>query len=151
MYSPRVPSIVGCQERMSRKQLIVLRGLPKSGKTTHAMGWIGEGRRRARVSRADLRIVMGPEPSNELVFAAEHTIAKQLLLATYSVVVDDENLDARSMDRWNALACKVTGTELAVVDLRGVPLETCLERADGHESGVIIKLHRLFLAASMSL
>lgn len=135
------------------RQLLILRGVPCSGKTSYARSWIREGRKRARVSRAELRDTLGPEPSNELIFAAEHTIVKQLLLATYSVVVDDENLDTRSMDRWNALANKVTGVQLEVMDLRDVPLETCLERAagDGRDTGLIVRLHEMFVAHATTL
>lgn len=113
--------------------LMVVRGLPGSGKTTWAKEWVRKDhKRRIRVNRDDLRDMMDcgefiaglTEPR---IVRAEHALIRQNLIFGNSVVCDDTNLTQRVMDELRDLASDC-GANMCVHDLRDVPLETCLAR-----------------------
>jgi tRNA uridine 5-carbamoylmethylation protein Kti12 len=118
---------------MAGLTLVIMRGLPGSGKTTYAREWVAEDRaRRARVNRDDLRAML-----DDSVFVAGVTERRivtvrdaailALLAAGVSVISDDTNLaDERVADLAGLAGQVLADTE--IVDLTGVPLETCLER-----------------------
>lgn len=85
-------------------ELLILRGLPASGKTTFAKQWIAEKALRltprVRVNRDDLRALMFDEPrytpeQEKAVTKAEHAMIEALLASGRSVVVDNTNLRRR--------------------------------------------------------
>lgn len=121
--------------------LVIMRGLPASGKTTWARGWVSnKPEYRARVNRDDLRAMAhdglyiaakpalhrpGTEP---IIAAARDTLILSLLRGGLDVVCDDTNLPEQTFVDLCALAAKVRGTLVRTEDLRQVPLETCLKR-----------------------
>jgi predicted kinase len=112
--------------------LQVMRGLPGSGKSTHAKAWVDENPdARARVSRDDMRLMLHGGYRNKIteqqVTTACETVAVGLLRAGVDVVTDDTCLEPRHLRAWKDVALATRAT-IKVVDLRGVPLEVCLAR-----------------------
>jgi predicted kinase len=82
----------------NKPRLVILRGLPASGKTTWAKAWVAQDRpNRVRVNKDDLRAMVDNgvfiEGVTELrVVAARDILVKGLMARGLSVVVDDTNL-----------------------------------------------------------
>jgi predicted kinase len=113
--------------------LIITRGLPASGKTTHARQWVaGDRAHRARVNRDDLRTMLDDGQfergvTEPRILAARDAAILGLLGKGLSVICDDTNLPQRTARDLAALARRA-GADFAVYDYTHVPLETCLER-----------------------
>lgn len=115
------------------QELLILRGLQGSGKTTFAREWVAEDPDwRFRVNRDDLR-KQGYDKlwglshhMEENVTLAEYAIAEDALKAGLSVVIDATNLRARVVREWYALANKL-GVPVRVHDI-DTPLEECIVR-----------------------
>lgn len=115
------------------QELLILRGLQGSGKTTFAREWVAEDPDwRFRVNRDDLR-KQGYDKlwglshhMEENVTLAEYAIAEDALKAGLSVVIDATNLRARIVREWYALANKL-GVPVRVHDI-DTPLEECIVR-----------------------
>ncbi len=77
-------------------KIIILRGLPGSGKTTFAREWIDEDpERRVRISQDGLRDMLNNkyEPSmQDLLRKVEVTLIYPYLASGYDVIIDDTNL-----------------------------------------------------------
>lgn len=117
---------------MTRPTLRYTRGLPGSGKTTLARAWVAENpQHRVRVNRDDLRAMTHGgyvDGSTEAaVRSGQLAIIHSLLQAGYDVFNDDTNLTEQHV---RALLDAVADLDVQVecVDLRDVPLATCLER-----------------------
>src|ERR1700729_790436 len=82
----------------NKPELIILRGLQASGKSTWAHGWVAQDRKnRVRINKDDLRTMIdkGVYVSNVTegrILAARDVLVKGFLIAGVSVVVDDTNL-----------------------------------------------------------
>jgi predicted kinase len=113
--------------------LIITRGLPASGKTTHARKWVaGDRANRARVNRDDLRAMLDDGQfekgvTEPRILAARDAAILGLLGKGLSVICDDTNLPQRTARDLAALARRA-GADFAVYDYTHVPLETCPER-----------------------
>lgn len=110
--------------------LVVLRGLPASGKTTHARSWVAsDPQNRTRVNRDELRMsLFGREgvldrAQEGAVTLAENTMVRSLLGSRWSVVVDDMNMRPKYVRQW----CKMVG--LAGVDFETVEFPISVEEA----------------------
>ncbi|RCG27213.1 5'-hydroxyl kinase [Sphaerisporangium album] len=121
--------------------LTITRGLPGSGKTTWAAGWVAEDPgARARVNRDDLRSMMHngtfisglTEP--RIIVARNATIAA-LLRKGVEVVCDDTNLPQRVVRDLMKLARRA-GADFAVRDFTRVPLKECIARDAARERPV---------------
>lgn len=143
--------------------LVITRGLPGSGKTTWARGWVA-GRRsrqapgRARVNRDDLRDMAfggrtGWPAHEDAVTAVQEAAVAALLAAGWDVVADDTCLPEQRVAAWQRLADRC-GAELRVEDFRGIPLEVCLRRnarrrgADRVPDDEITRLHRTYISGT---
>lgn len=140
-------------------QIQLTRGLPASGKTTYARGWVNEDPvGRARVNRDDLRfnlygVYWGLTYEQEVAIAAvQKSSVEALLRAGKSVIVDDTNLRRKYAVEWIDLAVKLN-CQWQVADFTLVPVDECVrrdaariargERGVGEEA--IRDLHRRFI------
>lgn len=113
--------------------LHITRGLPGSGKTTHACVWVDADRaHRARVNRDDLRSMLDrgvfekgvTEPR---ILAARDALILGLLRKGLDVICDDTNLPQRTARDLARLARRA-GAGFEVTDFTDVPLADCIER-----------------------
>jgi len=115
----------------SNQELVILRGLQGSGKTTFAHEWVAQDPDwRFRVNRDDIRKsaynkFWGLSHHMEgTISLAETAQAEAALNAGLSVVIDATNLKARTVKEWYVVANKV-GVKVRVHDLL-TPLEECI-------------------------
>jgi predicted kinase len=113
--------------------LIITRGLPGSGKTTHARAWVaGDRANRARVNRDDLRAMLDDSAfekgvTEPRILAARDAAILGLLGKGLSVICDDTNLPQRTARDLARLARRARA-DFCVCDYTDVPLETCIAR-----------------------
>jgi predicted kinase len=115
------------------QEMVILRGLQGSGKTSFAHEWVAQDPDwRFRVNRDDIRksaynMFWGLSHHMEgTVSLAEQAQAEAALNAGLSVVIDATNLKARVVKEWYAVANKL-GVTVRVHDLL-TPLEECIVR-----------------------
>lgn len=102
--------------------LLIARGLPGSGKTTWAKCILP-----IRVNRDDLRFatfgayVLTPA-QEDTITVLQHSAVKALLKSGRDVVVDDTNLNARTVKAWQKIA-RETGSEFDHADFEVTPEE----------------------------
>lgn len=143
--------------------LHIYRGLPASGKTTHARQCIDASRVGSivRLNRDDLRKMMLPTGYKEPVYQAEELVTKvqqgqivALLRGGVDVIIDDTNLRARSVRTLAQLALKA-GATWSCIDFFGVPVEECLRRDAARENAVgeevILRMYRKYLSNGRTL
>lgn len=136
--------------------LIITRGLPGSGKTTHARAWVaGDREHRARVNRDDIRSMLDDGEfikgvTEPRILAARDALILGLLGKGLDVICDDTNLPQRTARDLFRLA-KRAGAAFAVYDYTDVPLDVCIARdaarADKKPVGeaVIRDMHQRYL------
>jgi predicted kinase len=137
--------------------LVVVRGLPGSGKSTMTIEYVAAApQRRARVNRDAMRAMfhgrrLGKRWQEDQVATAEQAMVGALLQGGTSVVIDSTNLRDEHVEYWGCLALAV-GCRFEVWDLRDVPLGTCIKR-DAMREGparvgedVIREMHAEYLA-----
>jgi len=123
-------------------EIVVMRGLPASGKSTWAKAWYWQAPElRARVSRDDIRaqvfdavderyapyfLQSDLHEKEEVVTALEDRTVKALLATGKSVVIDATHIRRSYISRWADLASR-TGSAFSV-KLIDTPLDICLER-----------------------
>lgn len=118
--------------------LVVIRGLPASGKSTKARAWVAEDpERRARINRDDIRTQLhdsvfvkrdDEHPGTErAVQVARDAQITALLKLGVDVVSDDTNLPSRTVRDLRKLAV-AAGAGFEVWDLTDVPYDTCMAR-----------------------
>lgn len=120
-------------------KLILLTGLPGSGKSTKAEELVKKNRNMIRVNKDTLREMLyflpkdwGPDGKNfrscieDFVFNAEKMIAHLALRDGFDVVVDDTNLRPGYVLPFKDMARNV-GAEFEIINL-DTDVETCIER-----------------------
>jgi predicted kinase len=120
---------------MSEGFLVIMCGLPGSGKTTHARAIVDGFPRGTAVaiSRDDLRMTYYGKKSGltsdqeHHITALQHDQINRALLRGLTVVVHDCNLRMQYRKQLASLADN-QNAQWMMVDLSGVPLSTCLER-----------------------
>jgi predicted kinase len=143
--------------------LHIYRGLPASGKSTHARQCIDASRVGSivRLNRDDLRKMMLPTGYKEPVYQAEELVTKvqqgqivELLRGGVDVIIDDTNLRARSVRTLAQLALKA-GATWSCIDFFDVPVEECLRRDAARENAVgeevILRMYRKYLSNGRTL
>lgn len=95
------------------QQILLLRGIPGSGKTEFAVRWVSaEPIWRIRVSRDEISLQLFDTFYDQLtsehqigtVSHMQHSMVNGALKAHLSVVIDDPNLDAQTIREWMSLA-----------------------------------------------
>lgn len=110
--------------------VIILRGLPGSGKSTWAAQYLARHPRTARINRDTLREMLHGgawSAGNEsLIVRARDVLITQALMLGWSVVVDDTNLQDYHLVAIRTLASVFgAGVEIVTMD---TPLEECIRR-----------------------
>lgn len=111
-------------------RLVMLSGLPASGKSTLAKKLVKESGNMGRVNRDSLRAMLFDSvwsgKREGVVVECEKAIARVLFLEGMSVVVDDTNLSSRHRQMWSQFA-QSNGESFETKNL-DVDLDTCLVR-----------------------
>lgn len=113
--------------------ILVLSGLPGSGKTTQALKWLAEDPEgRVRINYDDLR---GDTPFNRAaergVKALARKLAVEAITAGKSVVIDNTNLTERARAEWIHLG-KEFGIPVEQHEI-DTPVEVCIKRDKSRE------------------
>lgn len=129
-------------------KLLILKGLPASGKSTYAKELVAKGYK--RVNKDDLRAMIDDskwsKPNEEVIQKLEQEIVARLLTNNYNVVVDDTNFGWEA--KWEAFAKSyVSEFEIKFFD---TPLMECIERDSKRGdksvgSKVIMRMYNQFL------
>lgn len=118
-------------------KLVIVRGLPGSGKSDFAFSWVDEDPGwRIRVSKDDIaRQIFGvdnhyylTQHQSATVSHMQHSMVNGALKALLSVVVDDPNLDAQTVREWMSLADRYK-VPFEVVDRLVDDLNTATKRS----------------------
>ncbi len=145
---------------MNRSRLVVMVGLPGSGKSTHARELVraGDGRTK-RVNRDLLRKMLDlgrfTSENEKYVFSLEKQITMDLLMKGHDVVVDDTNLDPDLQETWREIA-RATGAGFRIIDFTDVPLKVCMRRNRKRKGDArvpdeaIMRMHNKWLAVDVA-
>jgi tRNA uridine 5-carbamoylmethylation protein Kti12 len=126
-------------------KLILMKGLPGSGKTTWAKLYQKDHPNTKRVNRDELRAMLDDgvwsRENEEFVVEQEQFLVTMAWMNEYDVIVDDTNLAPKTLAMWEehaenqkhvTCACgKERGVEIIVQDFTNVPLDVCLKRDAG--------------------
>lgn len=116
---------------MSGQEVIMLVGLPGSGKSTWARAWLREHPDYVRVNNDAIRLQLFGErynPETEgAVRAARIHMVRRALAEGRSVVVDNCNITTVAQRETRALAREV-GAAVRVVSMLHVPVAECIRR-----------------------
>ena len=118
--------------------LIITRGLPASGKTTWARAWVAENRaNRVRVNRDDLRQMLDegvfvPDVTETRILITRDAMIRAALASGLSVVADDTNIPAATVESLAALAGEC-GADFEVMSFTDVTESVCAARDAARE------------------
>lgn len=119
-------------------KVLLLRGLPASGKSTYSKELVSKDHNWVRVNKDDLRAMMNNgEFSGKLekqVIRTEREIAENALKLGKNVVIDDTNFNPTHEEYFRQLA-KIYKAEFEV-KFFDTPLEVCIERDIKRPNGV---------------
>lgn len=119
-------------------KVLLLRGLPASGKSTYAKELVSKNHNWVRVNKDDLRAMMNNgEFSGKLekqVIRTEREIAENALKLGKNVVIDDTNFNPTHEEYFRDLAVRYKAE--FEVKLFDTPLEVCIERDNKRSNGV---------------
>lgn len=120
---------------MTCMELIICRGLQGSGKTSWAKQLVKRNpHTHVRVSRDDLREAFyvsstTPSPKDEdNLTVIQHNTIRQMFIMKKNVVVDDMNLNLRSVEGLYDVAQEFNGTVQIRFQDFAVPVKTCIQR-----------------------
>lgn len=113
-------------------KLIILRGLPASGKSTRAREIIKADGNTVRVNKDLLREMLhfnhwSGKNEQKTSSAAIGLVTYLLTIQKCNVIVDDTNLNPKTLDAWVALG-NTLGAKIEIVDLTDVSILTCITR-----------------------
>ncbi len=116
-------------------KIIILRGLPASGKTTYAKNYIASHSNTFRINRDDIRAMLGCKWSREvenIVKDIEIKIAKSAILNGYDIIIDDTNISESAMNMWKEMASYTSARgqkyDFIIKDFFNVDVQECIRR-----------------------
>ena len=132
------------------KKIIVLQGIPASGKSTWARQWVSEDpKHRVRFNRDDIRNMLGVYwvPSREgLINNIYNTFIHDAMIDQYDIVLDNMNLNKKTLDEiekevrdFNEFGKTVSMDfeyQIEYKSFLDTPLEVCIERDSKRESPI---------------
>lgn len=135
-------------------KLLILKGLPGSGKSTFGKNFVKENKQYVRVNRDDLRNMRGDywiPKQEDLITAWENNCIMSAFSMGYSVVLDATNLnEERNKTRFKDLKILFPNLTLETKDFFDVSLEECIKRdlarPNSVGSSVIQKMYNQYLA-----
>ncbi len=136
-----------------KKTLLLLRGLPASGKSTYARELIEKHPHYKRINRDLLREMTAfgkwSESREQYIRQAELALAELFLNAGFTPVIDDTNLSPTAMSMWQEFAVRM-GASLEIKDFTDVSKEVCKQRDRTRPNyvgeAVIERMYRDYLA-----
>lgn len=130
--------------------LVIMRGLPASGKTTYARLWVAEDlSNRLRVNRDDLRSMLHDSVfikgvTEQVVIRMRDKVIDEALCTGVSVISDDCNLSSQHIKELSKIA-KRCGAAVEIVDLTNVSLEECIARNTRRNAVVVRPVPERFI------
>ena len=119
-------------------KMIILRGLPASGKTTTSLQIIKKTGNTFRVNKDSLRTMLHGDvfsgKNESVTYKISRLIAKELLLGNKNTLIDDCNLNPKTMQSWKDLAREL-GVKCEVIDI-DTPWQECVLRDKAREKMV---------------
>lgn len=118
-------------EKYKNQKILVLQGLPGSGKTTWALEFIKNNKNFVRINRDSIREQLGREYSKDLERVVKNIRDASIVTSLtngFSVIVDDTNLDLSNIDQITFLRDEIDRDIIIEVKPFIVPLEECLAR-----------------------
>ena len=133
-----------------KHELIILQGIPSSGKTTWAKNWVNEdSEHRVRFNRDDIRNMLGKYwvPSREsLINAMYKSFLNQAMLEGYDIVLDNMNLNQKTLakiketveefNKWISLSPVDLHYDIKYQTFFDTPLEECIARDAKRENPI---------------
>ncbi|MCK9428756.1 MAG: AAA family ATPase [Candidatus Omnitrophica bacterium] len=114
------------------RKVIILRGIPASGKTTKARELVLNNPRTKRINRDDLRKMLDfgeySIENEDIIKLLQMRIVEELLVQDYSVVIDDTNIKDITVDWWTIFIKSVRSDIEIEVFWIDTPLQECIER-----------------------
>lgn len=135
---------------MDIRKVIVLQGLPASGKSTWAKAWVKEDpNRRVRFNRDDIRNMLGIYwvPSREpLINSIYDGFIKEAMVQGYDIVLDNMNLNKETLkeiedevadfNEWISNSESDIRYEIEYKSFLETPLQTCIDRDAQRENPI---------------
>lgn len=127
------------------QKIILLKGLPASGKSTAAKAWIKLNPEFERINKDDIREELGNPPfsrkfENE-VLKIQRERGLEILKSGKSLIVDDTNFAKKHKNFWKNIAEKgIENSEISNIEFEiwefTTSLEECIERDSKREKSV---------------
>ena len=139
---------------MKKQKVIMLKGLPASGKTAWAKQFVSENPNFIRVNKDDIRKMFGYARDKEnLVVATSKLIIREALDSNYSIIVDDTNFNPVH-ENWIKTTIEFLNSALYSIDFEvktfDTPVIECMDRDDKRIEGrvgrkVIMDMYQKYL------
>ncbi len=125
------------------KKLIMIKGLPASGKTTWARQYLKDNPNTKRINKDELRAMLDDSKWNKenekFILHIRDTVIAQAFNNGYSVIVDDTNF-ASKHELWLKEIANNFKVEFEIKDFTDVPLDTCIKRDARRANSVGVKV-----------
>ncbi len=119
-------------------KIIIMQGLPASGKSTKAEELVKQGRT-VRINKDLLRTMLHFNKftgvNEGLTRMAARILAREFLLDGVNVIIDDTNLNEGTLQSWVDLAKQTEGVRIQHIKM-DTPIDECIERDSKREKKV---------------